>query len=181
MFRSAHQTPAPGCVFRAAVRIILIRVARAAIVTINILNDCNQTRRVFTFMPIYEYTCQKCQAQIEIMQKLSDQPLKRHSECGGKLEKQWSQTSFQLKGAGWYVTDYAAKKTEGKEKDGGEKPEAKEATDGTETKDVKEAKDGKGDAVSPAAATTPQADAGPQKSSARKTTKKAPSGKSGGD
>ncbi len=130
-------------------------------------------------MPIYEYTCQKCQAQIEIMQKLSDQPLKRHSECGGKLEKQWSQTSFQLKGSGWYVTDYAAKNSEGKEKDGQEKPEAKE---GTEAKDVKEAKDGKGDAVAPAAATTPQAGEGPQKSPTKKTTKKAPSGGgSGGD
>ncbi|MBA3712566.1 MAG: zinc ribbon domain-containing protein [Pyrinomonadaceae bacterium] len=130
-------------------------------------------------MPIYEYTCQKCQAQIEIMQKISDLPLKRHSECGGKLEKQWSQTSFQLKGAGWYVTDYATKKSEDKEKDGKEKPEAK---DGTEAKDVKEAKDGKGDAVAPAAATTPQAGEGPQKSPAKKTIKKAPSGGgSGGD
>ncbi len=134
-------------------------------------------------MPIYEYTCQKCQAQIEIMQKLSDQPLKRHSECGGKLEKQWSQTSFQLKGSGWYVTDYAAKKSEDKEKDGQEKPDTKEVKDGTEAKDVKEAKVGKDDAVAPAAAaaTSPQADAGPQKSPARKTSKKAPSGNSGGD
>lgn len=61
-------------------------------------------------MPIYEYACQKCGAQIEVMQKISDAPLKKHETCGGKLEKQWSNTSFQLKGSGWYVTDYAAKK-----------------------------------------------------------------------
>ncbi len=76
-------------------------------------------------MPIYEYTCQKCKTHIEIMQKVSDKPLTRHSNCGGKLEKEWSQTSFQLKGSGWYVTDYAGKKSEAKE--GGEFKETKEA------------------------------------------------------
>ena len=59
-------------------------------------------------MPIYEYTCQKCKAHLEVMQKVSDKPLMRHVKCGGKLEKEWSQTSFQLKGSGWYVTDYAS-------------------------------------------------------------------------
>ncbi|HVF27877.1 MAG TPA: zinc ribbon domain-containing protein [Pyrinomonadaceae bacterium] len=86
-------------------------------------------------MPIYEYTCQKCNAHVEVMQRISDKPLSRHSECGGKLEKEWSQTSFQLKGAGWYVTDYANKKPDAKEKsDATEKPEAKEKSDAKETK-----------------------------------------------
>jgi putative FmdB family regulatory protein len=66
-------------------------------------------------MPIYEYTCQKCGAHLEVMQKISDKPLARHARCGGKLAKEWSQTSFQLKGSGWYVTDYAGKKSEAKE------------------------------------------------------------------
>lgn len=57
-------------------------------------------------MPIYEYVCQKCGHQLEIMQKMSDKPLSRCPACRGKLEKIFSQTSFQLKGAGWYVTDY---------------------------------------------------------------------------
>lgn len=65
-------------------------------------------------MPIYEYTCQKCGAHMEVMQKISDKPLSRHAKCGGKLSKEWSQTSFQLKGSGWYVTDYAGKKSEAK-------------------------------------------------------------------
>lgn len=60
-------------------------------------------------MPIYEYACQKCKAHIEILQKITDKPLIKCQKCGGKLEKQWSQTSFQLKGSGWYVTDYAPK------------------------------------------------------------------------
>jgi putative FmdB family regulatory protein len=86
-------------------------------------------------MPIYEYTCQKCNAHVEVMQKISDKPLSRHRECGGKLEKEWSQTSFQLKGAGWYVTDYVNKKPDAKEKsDATEKPDAKEKSDAKETK-----------------------------------------------
>lgn len=80
-------------------------------------------------MPIYEYTCQKCKAHVEVMQKVSDKPLTRHAKCGGKLEKEWSATSFQFKGAGWYVTDYA-----------GKKPEAKESTETKETKDAGESK-----------------------------------------
>jgi putative FmdB family regulatory protein len=61
-------------------------------------------------MPIYEYSCQKCGTRLEVMQKITDKPLKRCKSCGGKLEKEWSTSSFQLKGSGWYVTDYAAKK-----------------------------------------------------------------------
>lgn len=66
-------------------------------------------------MPIYEYSCKKCGAHMEVMQKVSDKPLARHAKCGGKLEKEWSRTGFQFKGAGWYVTDYAGKKSDPKE------------------------------------------------------------------
>lgn len=60
-------------------------------------------------MPIYEYTCQKCGHHLEVMQKMSDKPLTKCPECKGKLEKIFSQTSFQLKGSGWYVSDYTAR------------------------------------------------------------------------
>ncbi|MCA1620027.1 MAG: zinc ribbon domain-containing protein [Acidobacteria bacterium] len=76
-------------------------------------------------MPIYEYSCQKCGAHMEVMQKISDKPLVRHAKCGGKLTKEWSRTGFQFKGTGWYVTDYAGKKSESK--DGGEAKESKES------------------------------------------------------
>jgi len=66
-------------------------------------------------MPIYEYSCKKCGAHMEVMQKVSDKPLARHAKCGGKLEKEWSRTGFQFKGSGWYVTDYASKKSDSKE------------------------------------------------------------------
>ena len=60
-------------------------------------------------MPIYEYECQKCGEVFEVFQKMSDPAPKSHS-CGSrKVRRLISQTSFQLKGSGWYVTDYASK------------------------------------------------------------------------
>jgi putative FmdB family regulatory protein len=60
-------------------------------------------------MPIYEYVCEKCGEHIEVLQKVSDEPLKRCRKCRGKLEKIISRTAFQLKGSGWYKTDYSSK------------------------------------------------------------------------
>ena len=65
-------------------------------------------------MPIYEYTCLKCKAHVEILQKMTDKPLVKCKKCGGRLEKEWSRTGVQFKGTGWYVTDYADKKTDAK-------------------------------------------------------------------
>ena len=60
-------------------------------------------------MPIYEYECSKCGKTIEVIQKFSDKPLKKHEGCGGSLTKLISAAAFQFKGTGWYVTDYARK------------------------------------------------------------------------
>jgi putative FmdB family regulatory protein len=60
-------------------------------------------------MPIYEYECTKCGHIDEALQKFSDKPLTRCSQCRGKLTKLVSQSTFHLKGSGWYVTDYANK------------------------------------------------------------------------
>jgi len=57
-------------------------------------------------MPLYEYDCHGCKKHLEIIQKFSDAPLTRCPECGGELVKRLSLTSFQLKGSGWYATDY---------------------------------------------------------------------------
>ena len=62
-------------------------------------------------MPIYEYKCLDCGEHLEKMQKISEETLKICEKCGGKLEKQWSRSGIQFKGAGWYVTDYADKKS----------------------------------------------------------------------
>jgi len=68
-------------------------------------------------MPIYEYVCERCGHHLEVMRKMSDKPLSKCPQCRGKLEKIFSQTSFQLKGSGWYATDYTSRgKTEKSEK-----------------------------------------------------------------
>jgi putative FmdB family regulatory protein len=70
-------------------------------------------------MPIYEYRCGACGRDHEALQKVSEPPLKVCPACGKpKLKKQLSAAGFQLKGSGWYATDF---KTTGK------KPEAKKA------------------------------------------------------
>jgi len=58
-------------------------------------------------MPIYEYECTRCGNIEEAIQKFSDKPLKKCRQCSGKLHRLISQSSFHLKGTGWYVTDYA--------------------------------------------------------------------------
>jgi putative FmdB family regulatory protein len=57
-------------------------------------------------MPLYEYRCSKCDKKIEVIRKFSDPPLTEHEGCGGTLEQLLSAPAFQLKGTGWYVTDY---------------------------------------------------------------------------
>ena len=51
-------------------------------------------------MPIYEYKCQQCGLHFEKRQSVSDEPLTSCEKCHGKLEKQWSLSGFQFKGAG---------------------------------------------------------------------------------
>ena len=60
-------------------------------------------------MPIYEYECTKCGEIEEVIQKCFDKPLSKCKHCSGNLQKFISQSTFHLKGTGWYVTDYANK------------------------------------------------------------------------
>jgi putative FmdB family regulatory protein len=85
-------------------------------------------------MPIYEYECSKCGHQEEVWQKFSDKPLTKCELCNGKVRKLISQSTFHLKGTGWYVTDYASK---GKS-DGGKKETSKQDSTTKETKSTTE-------------------------------------------
>ena len=58
-------------------------------------------------MPLYEYRCSKCDKTFEVIRKFSDAPLTEHPDCGGHVERLLSAPAFQLKGTGWYATDYA--------------------------------------------------------------------------
>ncbi len=60
-------------------------------------------------MPIYEYYCERCNDEFEVTQKITDDPLRECPRCQGPVRKLISQSSFVLKGSGWYLTDYARK------------------------------------------------------------------------
>lgn len=70
-------------------------------------------------MPIREYKCEKCDNYMEVIQGINEKPLETCPKCGGKLDKLISNSSFILKGSGWYKTDYGTSskaKNEQKEK-----------------------------------------------------------------
>jgi putative FmdB family regulatory protein len=80
-------------------------------------------------MPIYEYRCQSCGHQQEFLQKVSDAPLTTCPQCAKpSLAKMLSAAGFQLKGSGWYATDF---------KGGGAKPAAKAGDDGKPSGETK--------------------------------------------
>ncbi len=58
-------------------------------------------------MPIYEYQCQSCGKNLEVLQKISDEPLLDCPACGQpSLKKKVTAAAFRLKGGGWYETDF---------------------------------------------------------------------------
>lgn len=71
-------------------------------------------------MPLYEYRCSKCGKNFDVLQKFSDAPLTTHENCGGSVERVLSAPAFQLKGSGWYATDYGK---------GGKKPSGGDGSD----------------------------------------------------
>jgi len=79
-------------------------------------------------MPIYAYKCSSCGHAQDVMQKISDEPLTVCPACGAAgFSKQVTAAGFQLKGSGWYVTDFRDGKAN---KKGDGKPDAVPATDG---------------------------------------------------
>ena len=68
-------------------------------------------------MPIYEYACEKCGDEFEVEQRITDDPVKSCPSCRSrKVKKLISQTSFVLKGGGWYSDLYSSKKGKGDDK-----------------------------------------------------------------
>lgn len=96
-------------------------------------------------MPIYEYACGKCGHEFEVEQRITDDPIKTCPTCRSrKVKKLISQTSFVLKGGGWYSDLYSST--------GGKKDEGKESGDGkSDKKDSgdKDAKPSKSEPSSP--------------------------------
>jgi putative FmdB family regulatory protein len=96
-------------------------------------------------MPIYEYRCAACGHELEALQRFADAPLVACPTCGkDSLTKLLSAAGFQLKGSGWYATDF---------KNSGSKPPAKPATESdakASTADTSESKAASTDAKSDA-------------------------------
>ena len=80
-------------------------------------------------MPIYEYSCEKCGHHLELIQKMTDDPLRNCPDCHQpSLRKLVSAAGFRLKGTGWYATDFkgGSKKAPS---DAGKSPDAGKAKD----------------------------------------------------
>jgi putative FmdB family regulatory protein len=110
-------------------------------------------------MPVYEYECQKC-GTFETTQRITEEPLSKCPTCKGKVKKLISNTSFQLKGTGWYITDYARKGKEAPKTENGasssssESKEAKKESKETKTETKKESTPAKSESSSTSTTTT---------------------------
>jgi putative FmdB family regulatory protein len=79
-------------------------------------------------MPIYAYRCDSCGFQKDVLQKISDAPLSQCTSCGADaFRKQVTAAGFQLKGSGWYVTDFRGGNNDGGKASGAAATEAADA------------------------------------------------------
>ena len=89
-------------------------------------------------MPLYEYRCEACGHQFEVIQKFSDEPVSVCPKCGaGPVQKLLSSPAIQFKGTGWYITDYARKDSAKPDSGGGKAPATDPAPSGSTTKESK--------------------------------------------
>jgi putative FmdB family regulatory protein len=104
-------------------------------------------------MPIYAYRCAACGHAKDVLQKVSDAPLTVCPACGeARFEKQVTAAGFQLKGSGWYATDF---------RDGGKPKQADAKTDAKAEPTTDAAKPAAEPAAAPAAAPAAPAAAPP--------------------
>src|SRR6516162_8280478 len=85
-------------------------------------------------VPLYEYQCTKCNKRTEKIESVAGPHLKKCPHCGGKVERLQSAPAIQFKGSGWYVTDYAGKKS-GSDGAPSEKTDSKETSKDSASKD----------------------------------------------
>lgn len=91
-------------------------------------------------MPIYEYRCASCSHQQEFLQKVSDAPLTICTQCGKPtFSKMVTAAGFQLKGSGWYVTDFRGGKQAAKAGDGAAKGDGAPSSDAKPAAEAKPA------------------------------------------
>jgi len=111
-------------------------------------------------MQLYEYQCSKCDKIFEVIEKFSDAPLTVHEGCGGQVVRLLSAPAFQLKGSGWYATDYP--------KSGSEKKGETASNGASDSKDSKDSKSSESKSDSKPAASDTKAESKPAPASAKK-------------
>lgn len=90
-------------------------------------------------MPIYEYQCESCGHELEVLQKMADAPLVECPQCGApSLKKRLSAVGFRLKGGGWYETDF---------KQGGQRKNLHQDSGESATKEASKSSEDKGRAA----------------------------------
>ena len=122
-------------------------------------------------MPFYEYECPNCGYRDEVLQKITDKPLKKCPSCGkNSLRKLMSAPLFRLKGSGWYETDFKSDKENKRNLHGAEKEESKPETK-TDTKTETKAEATKSETAKPESKSESKSGAKPEKPAARAKTK----------
>jgi putative FmdB family regulatory protein len=105
-------------------------------------------------MPIYAYKCESCGHTKDVLQKISDEPLTVCPQCGAAhFQKQVTAAGFQLKGSGWYVTDFRGGSSAAPAADDGAKAPAKDSADAAAPASPAPAASSAAPAPAPAAAT----------------------------
>lgn len=131
-------------------------------------------------MPFYEYECRACRAQTEVLQKISDKPLRKCEACGkNSLVKLVSAPIFRLKGGGWYETDFKSDQDRKRNLAGeGEEKSKPESKDGEASKsDAAKADAPKSDPPKSDASKSESAKPAADKAAATKSTRSKPAAK----
>ena len=123
-------------------------------------------------MPTYEYVCSKCDQHLEVYQTFSEEPLKRHSGCGGKLTKVLGAVGIVLKGSGFYKTDNPSSSRRSSEKSDSS------ASSSTSSSDSKSSESKSSDSKSSDSKTSTKSDSGSSKKSDSGSSKKVETKKS---
>lgn len=106
-------------------------------------------------MPFYEYECQSCKFYSEVMQKITDPPLRKCPSCGkNALKKLVSAPVFRLKGSGWYETDFKSDQEQKRNLAAADKEESKSEAKSETKDDAKPAAPAKTESPAPVVSTS---------------------------
>lgn len=100
-------------------------------------------------MPLYEYKCVKCGHHFDKIENVKSSETKKCPKCGAKAERQITAAAIQFKGSGWYVTDYASKKSAPGSSEASGSNEKSSAGDKSASSDKPASNEKSGDSKSP--------------------------------